>query len=118
VDPLTARIARRQDADRARADRVRSLVPTLAAALRARGATRVVLFGSLALPAEHATPHAGTDVDLAVGGLDERAAGDATFDRMELAGTKVDVVRLESASPRLLRAIERDGVEVWVDVAG
>ena len=106
---LVERIARRQDDARARADALRARVPLLASRLRALGATRVRLFGSLATRAE---PHAATDIDLCVEGLDESAAGDALLDLELLAGTRVDIVRWEAATERLRERVARDGIEL------
>lgn len=111
-DPLVERIADAQRLARARAEGLRALVPTLARELKARGATRVRLFGSLATSAE---PHGGTDVDLCVEGLDHAVLADALPLIETLAGTHVDVVRWESASDRLRRRVDRDGVEVGSD---
>lgn len=108
-DPLIDRIASMQREARARAERLRAMIPELAAALRARGARRVRLFGSLATGAE---PHARTDVDLCVEGLDDSSLADATIDLEAIAKGRVDLVRWESASPRLRRRIESDGIEV------
>jgi predicted nucleotidyltransferase len=108
-DPLVDRIAARQQVARAHADRLRSLLPELAAALRAMGARRVRLFGSLATGAE---PHAGTDVDLCVEGLDDARLADAVFALEARANARVDVVRWESAGDRLRRRVDRDGVEI------
>jgi predicted nucleotidyltransferase len=108
-DPLVDRIAAEQERARKRAERLRALVPRMAALLRARGARRVRLFGSLATGAE---PHAATDVDLCVEGLDEGATADATLALEAVADARVDVVCWESASERLRRRVERDGVEV------
>jgi predicted nucleotidyltransferase len=107
--PLVERLARRQADDRARADRLRAQVSGLARFLRYRGATRVVLFGSLATGSE---PHEKTDIDLCVEGLDESAAAEALLELERLARADVDLVVWESASPRLRARIERDGVEV------
>ena len=109
IDPLVDRIARRQAADRARAQRLRALIPVVASVLRARGATRVVLFGSLATGAE---PHAASDVDLAIVGLSDDAIADATLEIEAITGAKVDLVGLETASPSLVRRIAEDGIEV------
>lgn len=112
-DPLVERIAVQQAADRARAARLRALVPELARRLRERGATRVVLFGSLATGTE---PHEGTDVDLCVRGLDDDARAEATLELEALTDADVDIVAEERASPRLLARIGREGIEVG-DVA-
>ena len=87
-----------------------ALVQRCAAELKARGASRVVLFGSLAVG--NFGPH--SDVDLAVQGL----TGDQYWGALDLcdlgdaAGMKIDLVSIERASPRLLKWVERDGVEV------
>jgi predicted nucleotidyltransferase len=109
ADPLVERIAREQRAARARADRLRSLLPVAAAKLRARGASRVLLFGSLATGAE---PHAASDVDLAVAGLDADAIAESTMELEALTGARVDIVALERAPDRLLTRIARDGKDV------
>ena len=108
-DPLEARISARQASARARAERLRGQVPWLARELLLRGARRVRLFGSLATEAE---PHAATDIDLAVEGMDEAAAADALVELEATLGASVDLVRWEAASERVRRAIERDGIEV------
>ncbi len=108
---MVERIASAQRVARARAERLRATVPELALALRARGAWRVRLFGSLATGAE---PHAGTDVDLCVEGLDDTALADILVALEEIAQAEVDLVRWESASERLRRRIDRDAVEVPV----
>lgn len=109
-DPLVARIASEQGRARARARRLREEdVPRLARELRARGARRVRLFGSLAAGAE---PHATTDIDLAVDGMDESTAADALLALEAMVDARIDLVRWETAGDRVRRAIERDGVEV------
>jgi predicted nucleotidyltransferase len=108
-DPLIERIAEAQRAAQARAESLRTMLPALARELASRGATRVRLFGSLATGSQ---PHGGTDVDLCVEGIDAAAIADATIRVEALAGARVDVVRWESASERLRRRIDRDGVEV------
>ncbi|HEV3189967.1 MAG TPA: nucleotidyltransferase domain-containing protein [Polyangiaceae bacterium] len=108
-DPLVDRIASIQREARARSERLRALIPELAAALRSRAARRVRLFGSLATGAE---PHAGTDIDLCVEGLDDRSLADAIVSLETIAEARVDLVRWESASERLRRRIEMDGLEV------
>jgi predicted nucleotidyltransferase len=108
-DPLIQRIAAQQDLARARARALTAEAARIAERLRARGATRVVLFGSLATGA---MPHAETDVDLCVFGLDEVAFGEMVIEIMETAAGPVDLVRGETASPRLMRALARDGREI------
>ena len=89
-------------------------MPDAARLLRQRGASRVVLFGSLATGAP---PHERTDVDLAVWGLSERAALDVVLDLEDLFGASVDLVCVETATPTLAARVARDGVEVF-DVSG
>ncbi len=108
-DPLVERITRTQAAAATRAARLQELLPRLAADLRVRGAVRVRAFGSLMTGAP---PHADTDVDLCVWGLDAAAADDATLALEQLASARVDLVRWEAASERLRRRIESDGVDV------
>lgn len=107
--PLVERIARRQADARARADGLRKAVPALARELRALGARRVRLFGSLATGAE---PHEGTDIDFCVEGLDESRAAGASLDFETRIKAHVDVVRWEGASERLRVRIDREGVEI------
>jgi predicted nucleotidyltransferase len=108
IPALAERIARRTAAARQRADELRAMVPGLASRLRAMGATRVRLFGSLAAGA---TPHEDTDIDLCVEGLDEGSVGDALLE-FERLPARVDLVRSESAGDRLRRRIDADAVEV------
>jgi predicted nucleotidyltransferase len=107
-DPLTARIAQAQLAARARASSLLAAVDGVAAELSRRGATRVRLFGSLATGKE---PHAGTDIDLCVWGLTDSALFDAAVAFQDRA-LPVQLVRGETAAPRLLLRVERDGIEV------
>jgi predicted nucleotidyltransferase len=81
----------------------------MVAELRARGATRVVLFGSLARGDE---PRARTDVDLAVWGLDLGELYGAMDDLGRMTGAKVDLVMGETMGQRLAAAVARDGVEI------
>lgn len=106
---MEQRFARAQAAAAERAVALRAAVPRLAGLLYGRGARRVVLFGSLATGAQ---PHAGTDVDLCVEGLDEEAWEAASLDLQALACAQVDLVRWEDASARMRRRIETDGVEI------
>ena len=104
-----ARITRARANARVRAERLRAIVPALAERLYRIGATRVVLFGSLA---PSGTPHEESDVDLCVEGLDDDALADVILDLVELVGCDVDLVRWEAASPPLRRRITSEGVEV------
>ncbi|MFO7633090.1 MAG: nucleotidyltransferase domain-containing protein [Caldilinea sp.] len=91
--------------------RAREVANAAASVLRAQyGATRVVVFGSLALPARF---HVRSDVDLAVWGIDERAYLRAVADVTALdADVLIDLVRAEEATPSLHATIERDGQEL------
>ena len=109
ADLLVARIARAQASALERAETLRAIVPELARRLQEAGARRVVLFGSLA---KGGTPHAESDIDLCVEGIDDRALADVVLDLVELAGADVDLVRWEDASVRLRRRIEEYGIEV------
>ncbi len=108
-DPLVDRIACKQRDARERSEGLRALVPEMTAVLRGRGARRVWLFGSLATGTP---PHAGTDVDLCVEGLDDSSVADLTLTLEELARARVDLVRWEAASARLRSRVQRDGVEM------
>lgn len=69
------------------------------------GATRVMVFGSLA---HGAWFHARSDIDLAAEGIapaDYFTAG-AALDQMR-SGFELDLIRCESAPPRLLSSIEQ-----------
>ncbi len=91
-------------------ERLRERVRQAAEQLKALGARRVVLFGSLAHGSWWAP---GSDVDLAVTGLPPerfwdgwRVAEDTIGDR------RVDLVAWEQAGGVLRAEIERDGVEL------
>lgn len=73
------------------------------------GATRVVVFGSLAHGAWFGSR---SDIDLAVEGIPPDAFWRAwcALDRLD-TGIEIDLVAMESASPRLLEAIDQ-GVAV------
>jgi predicted nucleotidyltransferase len=109
MDRLTARIAARDRAARDRADALRARLPAGVRLLRDRGATRVVLFGSLA---SGAAVHDATDVDLAVWGLSERDMIDLGLELEDELKASVDLVRAESAGPALAARISRDGKEL------
>jgi len=113
-DPMVARIALAQSAAKARADRLVALLPAAVTLLERHGATQVWLFGSLA---SGAMPHADTDVDLCVSGLDLASCAEALLDLERLFAASVDLVRLESASEHLRRRIGRTWREI-TDVTG
>ena len=89
-----------------RAQRLRHGLAGAAALLRTRyGATRVVLFGSLATESHRET----SDVDLAVKGLPNALYFAALADLMAHFGSPVDLVRLEDAPNSLRERIAAEG---------
>jgi uncharacterized protein len=89
-----------------RAQRLRHGLAGAAALLRTRyGATRVVLFGSLATGSHSET----SDVDLAVEGLPSAEYFRALAELMAHFGTPVDLVRLEEAPKSLRERIAAEG---------
>ncbi len=101
---------RRQEMERRR-QRALALAHRAADLLRAQfGATRVVLFGSLA----HGAPfHEHSDVDLAAWGIDARDYLRAVARLLDLdPDIPIDLVRAEEARPSILETIEEEGVEI------
>ncbi len=90
--------------------RLLSAIREAAAELKARfGATRVLLFGSLARGGWQTS---GSDVDVAVEGLkgDYWEAWGVVEDAV--GNRRVDLVEIEAASPSLRAVIEAEGVEL------
>jgi predicted nucleotidyltransferase len=108
IDRIAERVAASQARAKHRADALRSLVPSAVALLRSRGATRVVLFGSLA----YGNVREESDVDLLVDGLDAAGLDAAHAALSELFGAPVDLVRRESARPSLIARAEAEGIDV------
>jgi predicted nucleotidyltransferase len=106
---LSERLAHRPPEDLAAEAAAKALVPEFARALRAAGAKRVFLFGSLA---QGLFRSRSSDIDLAVAGLSERAL--ARFEREFTlrAGRSVELANLDSTSPALKESIDRFGVEI------
>jgi predicted nucleotidyltransferase len=98
----------RRAAGRARADRIRQHLPEVARRLRARGAERIWLFGSMA----SSDPAPGADVDLAVMGLPGSCYFEVLAELMETLGAVVDLVRIEEAPASLVARIEAEGVSL------
>ncbi len=74
-------------------------------------ARRVVLFGSLTQGPDRF--YIRSDIDLAAWGLDERLYVRALGQLMDLdPALEVDLVEAEFARPEILKAIERDGIEL------
>lgn len=92
---------------RARADGLRAKLPAAAALLRQAGAQQVWLLGSLA----SGTPHVESEVDLAVEALPSALYFDVLADLMELFGTRVDLVALETAPESLRERVFATGLE-------
>jgi len=99
--------ARRELAHQA-AEQARSKLPGLVALLHARGASRVVLFGSLA----EGRFGVDSDIDLAVQGMPSSALLGTPHDLTLHAGRRVDVVRLEEAPASLVARIAECGREL------
>lgn len=106
VDLLAERFARRDEAARVRAAALRAMLPALATRLYARGARRVIAFGSLVTGRK---PHLETDIDLAVEGLTESELGEVALELMETTPAPIDLVRIEGASETLRARILREG---------
>jgi predicted nucleotidyltransferase len=108
-DRVAARWRGRAEGERARArtraDALRARLPAAAARLRAAGADRVWLFGSLA----GGHPHAETDVDLAVEGLPSSEYFGALAALMDILDAPVDLVRLEDAPESLDERVRATG---------
>lgn len=113
MEPTTAETARwlrdRDAAARARASEraegLRHLLPEAVAALRAFGARRIRLFGSLV----SGDVHESSDVDLAVEGLSAERHQEALTALMVLFPCDVDLVRLEGAPEALRSRIAAEG---------
>lgn len=105
---LHERLTHRPPEDLAAEAAAKALVPELAGALKAAGARRVVLFGSLALGLFRPS----SDIDLAVAGLTESALARLERELTLLAGRSVELANLDSAPPPLRESIERFGIEI------
>jgi predicted nucleotidyltransferase len=83
-------------------------MPEAADLLRSRfGASRVVLFGSLA----RGDAHEASDVDLAVLGVPVRQHFAAAAALEQLLHCTVDLVRIEAARPEMLATLAEEGRE-------
>jgi len=101
-------LAQRSPEDLAEEAAAKALVPELARVLRAAGARRVVLFGSLA----YGLFRCSSDIDLAVAGLTEGALARLERELTLLAGRPVELANLDSAPPPLRESIDRFGIEI------
>lgn len=87
----------------------RSEAAAAARVLRGRfGATRVVLFGSLA----RGVPTEDFDIDLAVEGVEPARFFTASAAANHCVTRELDVIPIEDAPPLLRQRIEEDGVEL------
>lgn len=109
VDRLVARAAARQaelaalvEGRKRRAGRAADVLA------QTYGATRVVLFGSLA----RGSAHERSDVDLAVWGLSHEQVSVALDEVTAILGAPVDLVCMESAPRSLALRVANDGVEL------
>ena len=109
MESFTARIAERMEHAQQRAQHLRAAVPELARELLARGATRVVLVGSLARGDRF---NVDTDVDLVVWGMEMGDAYDAACTLGARVNARVEVIPFDLCGPRLLRAIDTEGIDV------
>lgn len=108
------REAARRDRASVRADVLRSHLSAAWRLLADRyGATRLVLFGSLA----RGDVSERSDVDLAVAGLRGEDYFKAQADLVGLFAAPVDLVEIEHASPSLLARLQLDGVEIGAAIA-
>lgn len=98
----------RAEAARARADALRSELGGAATLLRAAGARRIWLFGSLS----DGAPTRESDVDLGVAGMDPRRYFEVLANLMALFGTRVDLVMMERAPTSLVERIATTGHEL------
>ena len=92
-------------AETERAARARAALPAIVDALSAMGATRIVLFGSLA------TGRFGldSDIDLAVEGIENELRAAIAAERVANEFT-VDIAPLDRALPHVKERIVREGV--------
>ncbi len=109
----TARARARSRQERLEARRLRAMALAQCGAARLKdefGAGRVVVFGSALKPRLF---HERSDVDLAAWGLDERVYLRALAALLDLEpDIEVDLIEAEHARPELLRAIEKNGMEL------
>ncbi|MBA2320712.1 MAG: nucleotidyltransferase domain-containing protein [Deltaproteobacteria bacterium] len=89
-------------------ERIHGLLGRAAALLRARGASDVWLFGSMAWGGVHAA----SDVDLAVQGLSGAAYDEALAELPALLGAEAHLVRLETAPVTLVTLVREHGVSL------
>lgn len=92
----------------ARRATLEGFLPAAKEILRARGATAVILFGSVATG--ETSPR--SDLDFATLGLPREVYFDALGELMRVLPCNVDLVRLEEASESLRRRVRAEGREL------
>ena len=102
---------RSEQVQQQRLERARVVAHQAAALLKTQfGASRVVLFGSVA---RERLFHRDSDIDLAVEGIENRDFWRAWSALDRVAGKfEIDLVDIETASPRLLAILDQKGVEL------
>src|SRR5436309_7780662 len=104
---FVARVRANREAERRRAEELRTRARAAARLLAERhGARRVWLFGSLAW----GEAHTESDVDLLVEGLAAEAWSAATDTVEEVVKVAVDLVRVEEARAGLVERVRREGL--------
>ena len=98
----------REAAAEARASLLRGKLGAAADLLRAAGARRLWLFGSLA----SGVPRPESDIDLAVSGMPSAGYFETLARLMALFGTRVDLVRIETAPDSLREHVLANGREL------
>lgn len=106
---LVARTERERALLASRVASARACLAAAARCLRQRfGAERVWLFGSFAWD----TPHAGSDIDLAVRGVATERLGLAEAEVSRIVGWPVELFDLDALEPAFRRRIEAEGTEL------
>jgi predicted nucleotidyltransferase len=105
---LDERVARRSTEDIAAEALAKALLPVFAQALKDAGATRVVLFGSLA----GGLFREDSDIDLAVAGLAERTLARLEREFTLRAHRPVELASLDGMPMRLRERVDRLGQEL------
>ena len=105
---LRERLSHRSPEDLSAEASAMTLVHGFVRALRSAGAERVVLFGSLA----DGRFRQGSDIDLAVGGLSERALSKFEHEFTILARRPVELTNLRSMSAPLRENVDRFGLDL------
>jgi predicted nucleotidyltransferase len=108
AEHMRRRAAKRAEKSRQRAAALACHLEAARDRLLELGASRVILFGSLAA----GTAHEASDVDLAVAGLPAEVYFTALGELMTLFCAPVDLVRIEEACPSLADRIAAEGQQL------